>query len=190
MLICFFENRIFKLNWNFSLQIGKLVTRYWSDDLRANDFKTKANSLHQQGKLERAIDVYTQAIALGTRTRYHPKTLIVFFYFKKTCIVFYTQMSSSIAWYLKGIVSQDFPFFQPPLITCSWAIVLCPTTRWAAMTWLWPTPSRPRRWSPIGPKAISEKELPFKLLADTRKPFKPSTNVWLLKSKMRKRQKR
>ena len=47
------------------LQIGKLVHRYWSDDLRASDLKSKANSLHQQGKLEKAIDVFTQAIALG-----------------------------------------------------------------------------------------------------------------------------
>jgi hypothetical protein len=46
-------------------QIGKLVQRFWSNDLRAIDLKTKANNLFQQGQLKKAIQVYTEALELG-----------------------------------------------------------------------------------------------------------------------------
>jgi Lon protease-like protein/tetratricopeptide (TPR) repeat protein len=45
--------------------MGKLVQRYWSDDLKAMQLKAKANSLNQQGQLEKAVSVYSEALSLS-----------------------------------------------------------------------------------------------------------------------------
>lgn len=45
--------------------IGRLVQRYWSDDLKAVELKAEANALQQKGLHQKAVEIYTQALQLA-----------------------------------------------------------------------------------------------------------------------------
>lgn len=45
--------------------IGKLVQKFWANELEALELRAKGNNFQQKGLQEKAVELYTQALKLG-----------------------------------------------------------------------------------------------------------------------------